>query len=185
MSLKLNRWLHQKGFSRRKLHGSWIHGVMGDGILAKELWSLESDSVARAWLIGVMITIIPLLPFQSLIAVPLAILFRANVPIVYGLQWVSNPITAFIHLPACYYFGCLVLRISPSGAFQEGMKKIEEKGWNAVGQLSFQDVIVPLYVGAVAQGLLISVIGYFLIKAYWPAPKKRVTVNHPHQPRSL
>ena len=179
MSLKLTRWLHQKGFSRKKLRGGMIHRFLGDGALAKDLWSFQPESVARAWLIGVLISIVPFLPFQSFIAVPLAILFRANVPVAFALQWLSNPLTAIIHLPACYYFGCLVLGMSPSGAFSDSVKLLQEKGWTALGEFSFRDVIVPLYTGALAQGLLISVAGYFLIRAYWPKTRRRTTVVPP------
>ena len=179
MSLKLTRWLHQRGFSRKKLKGGFIHRFLGDGALAKDLWSFQSESVARAWLIGVLISIIPLLPGQSLIAVPLAVLFRANVPVAFALQWLSNPLTAIIHLPACYYFGCLVLQMTPSGAFSDSVKLVSSKGWTALGEFSFRDVIVPLYTGALALGLLISVVGYFLIRAYWPKAKKPVIPTIP------
>ncbi len=185
MSLKLSRWLHQRGFSRKKLRGSTIHRFLGDGALAKDLWSFNPESVARAWLIGVLVTIIPFLPFQTLIAVPLAILFRANVPVAFALQWLSNPLTAIVHLPACYYFGCLVLHMSPSAAFSDSMKLVGEKGWTALGEFSFRDVIVPLYAGALAQGLLISVIGYFLIRAYWPKPRQRLIVEKVNPPEIL
>lgn len=208
MSLKLSRWLHQRGFSRRKLRGTLLHRHLGDGVLARELWSLQSEPVARAWLIGVPITIIPFLPFQTFIAIPLAIVFRANVPITFAIQWMSNPFTAIVHLPACYYFGCLVLRQVPSQAFEDLMSSLPRwsdfkqlvgewmtqvwsypvkatqqlftgifgEGSSGIWSMSVKEILIPLYFGALLQGILIAVIGYFLIKAYWPRRSEKKVI---------
>lgn len=212
MSLRLSRWLHRRGFSRKRLKGSFFHRYLGDGVLAKDLWSLKAEPVARAWLIGVPITIIPFLPFQSFIAIPLAIIFRANVPITFAIQWISNPFTAVIHLPACYYFGCLVLRQAPSQAFDDLMASLP--GWNdfqvlfgnwtrhvwnypwdatktffhgifgektpGVASMSVGDILLPLYFGALLLGILLAVVGYFLIKAY--GPQKGVKLGETNPP---
>ncbi len=135
---------------------------------------MQPDSVARAWLIGVLVTIVPFLPFQSFVALPLAFLFRANVPITYFLQWVSNPLTAWIQLPACYFFGCLLMNQSPSTAFHDAVHAVEHQGWKALGTYSFSEILAPLYIGAIGLGIIIGVVGYFLIQAYWKRPMVQV-----------
>ena len=56
------RWMHKQKLSRSKMRGGRLHGWFGDRILAKELWLPTRNSLARAWLVGFPITIIPFLP---------------------------------------------------------------------------------------------------------------------------
>lgn len=104
------RWLHRNSLSRRKLHGGFLHTRLGDRLLDKALWRPTRNSLARAWVVGVPISMIPFLPLQSVFAIVLGFVFRANLLLCILLQFVSSPVTAPIQLPACF------LSVSSSGA---------------------------------------------------------------------
>ncbi len=160
------RWLHRRGLSRKKMRGGFLHSKLGDRLLDKALWRASPEPIARAWLIGIPITMIPFLPGQSIIAGVLGFLFRANLMVAVALQFiVSNPLTAPIQLPACYIVGTLVLNRS----FSKAWESAQQLNWTAILAHPFraaQHVIIPLYLGAIILGLTIGIIGYFVILAW-------------------
>ena len=66
--------------------------IFGELIHDQNLWHMRRRSVAGACAIGLFCAFIPL-PFQMLIAVGFAIIFRCNLPISAALVWITNPIT--------------------------------------------------------------------------------------------
>ena len=80
------RWLHRSGLSRKTLRGGFLHGRLGDRLLDRSLWLPKRTSLARAWLIGLPITTVPFLPFQSILAGILGFLARANLLLCIGLR---------------------------------------------------------------------------------------------------
>src|SRR6185436_466810 len=99
MPLWLFRWLHRQRLTRRHMRGGRLHGWLGDRLLDKALWTPTAGSLARAWLVGFPITIVPLLPGQSVLAIVAALCVRGNVLLCIALQFLSNPLTATIQLP--------------------------------------------------------------------------------------
>jgi len=172
--------MHRRGFSRRKMKGTWVHRRFGDVVLKKELWSFRSESVARAWLIGMIVTTVPFVPGQSVIAILLCLYFGANLPLAILLQFLSCPPTMPVHLPACFFVGSFVLGDTPSevfakagAAFSNGMfsgeslKYIQKNG------------ILPLYLGSVILGPILGLIGYFLTKMLWREPLRAAVAPKP------
>lgn len=153
------RWLHKRKFSRKHLRGGRLHSWFGDRILAKELWLPTHHSLARAWLVGFPITVTPFLPGQSVLAVIAALIVRGNLLLAIGLQFLSTPLTAPVHLPACYVVGELVRGRSPSNV------------WHGVTEdtrhLLSGDAVTSLYLGSVVIGLLGGVIGYAILFHTW------------------
>jgi uncharacterized protein (DUF2062 family) len=160
------RWLDRRRISRRQLKGGWVHRVLGDRVLAKDLWRPSREGVARAWLIGVPITFLPFLPIQSLLACSIGLFFRANIFVCLALQFVSTPITAPIHLPACYLVGRAIQGDSPAVVWRE----VWSKDWTKVSSYSASDILA-LYSGAVVLGGMIGVAGFFAIRAL---PRRRI-----------
>ncbi len=159
------RWLHRRGLTRKKMQGGFWHTKLGDRLLDKALWRATPESLARAWLIGVPITTIPFLPGQMAITVFLGFLFRANMLLCGALPWVSNPFTAPIHLPACYIVGTLVLNRS----FSKAWENAQQFNWAAIVEHPFraaQHIVIPLYLCSIILGLVIGIIGYFVILAW-------------------
>jgi len=153
------RRLHRWGISRHKLRGGFLHSKLGDRILHRELWFPTRESLARAWLVGMPITMIPFLPLQSLIAIPVAFLVGANIPVTFLLQYLSNPATAVIQLPACYFVGSLLLG-EPMG---DTLRLIEHNP----GAILSGHSVLALYLGSVVLGPLLGVLGYFLTHLIW------------------
>jgi uncharacterized protein (DUF2062 family) len=127
------RWMHRSRLSRSRLRGSFIHTWLGDRILEKPLWKPTRESLARAWLVGFPITVMPFLPAQSLFACIAALFVRGNLLLCIALQFLSSPLTAPVHLPACYFVGELVrgknpamvwrhIRSTPQGSTDTGQR---------------------------------------------------------------
>lgn len=167
LPLWILRWMHRRRLSRRGLRGTQLHSWFGDRILSKELWRPTRESLARAWLVGFPITIIPFLPLQSVISCFAALFVRGNIPLCIALQFLSTPLTAPVHLPACYFVGEVVRGVSPRAA------------WDQVAHtpkhLFTGDAAISLYLGAVVLGVLIGVGGYAVVHHTWTdKPKRRV-----------
>lgn len=153
------RWLHKQEFSRKKLRGGRLHSWFGDRILLKELWLPTHSSLARAWLVGFPITVTPFLPLQSVFATIAALLVRGNLLLCIGLQFLSTPLTAPVHLPACYFVGELVRGRTPGNVWHE--VTVDSR------HLLTGDAVTSLYLGGVVIGLLGGVIGYAVIHHTW------------------
>ena len=70
-----------------------------------EIWSWKRPQVVRSYYVGWVITLLPAGGIQILLALILAIAFKANVPVAAGLQFVSNPLTAAPILFSTYHIG--------------------------------------------------------------------------------
>ncbi|PTY05303.1 hypothetical protein DB346_01675 [Verrucomicrobia bacterium LW23] len=176
MSLKYSRLFHKWGISRKKLKGSWLHQRFGDIVMDKNLWTLRRESLARAWLVGVPVTTIPM-PGQTIVAGALCLYVRGNMPFAFALQFASTPLTAPIHLPPCYIVGNFLMgrKLWPDNVPAD-MSQLPFFLWNEGLQ-----AILPLYLGAIVLGILMGVIGYGAIRLFWPADKHRrdhVHVSH-------
>ena len=93
------------------------------------------------------------------IAVALAIIFTANLPLSFALIFVKNPLT----MPAIFY-GAYKL-----GAWLIGTQPIEvkfEASWTWFTQ-SLDEIWVPLVIGSQVLGVICAVLGYLLIDTLW------------------
>jgi uncharacterized protein (DUF2062 family) len=153
------RWMHRRRLSRARLRGGFLHSLLGDRLLDRALWKPTRDSLARGWLIGFPITIVPFLPVQSVIACVVALFFRGNLLLCISLQFLSTPLTAPVHLPACYFVGEVVSGQRPSEVWHEVT--------SSPGDIFTGDSVTSLYLGAVIIGLLGGLVGYALIRATW------------------
>jgi uncharacterized protein (DUF2062 family) len=161
------RWLHKQKFSRKQMRGGRLHSWFGDRILDKALWLPTHTSLARAWLVGFPITVTPFLPFQSVLATIAALMVRGNLLLCIGLQFLSTPLTAPVHLPVCYLVGELVRGRTPTNV------------WHGVTEdtrhLLSGDAAISLYLGGVVVGILGGVIGYAVLYHTWRRQPPRRT----------
>jgi uncharacterized protein (DUF2062 family) len=162
------RWLHRRSLSRRSLKGTFLHSRLGDRLMDKSLWMPTKTSLARAWLIGFPITTIPFLPGQSIIAGVCGFFGRANLVLCIGLQFLSTPLTAPVHLPACYFVGRVLRGESPITAWQHIMEN--------PGSVWSSEALFSLYLGSLVLGPVIGLAGYGIIMLLWPE-------HLPHLPR--
>lgn len=150
------RWMHRRRMSRSRLRGTWLHSRLGDRLLDRALWRPTRESLARAWLIGFPITTIPFLPAQTLFACAGAILIRGNILLSLALQFLSTPLTAPVHLPACYMVGEIVRGKAPAAVWQNLFEMAPS--------VFTGDALISLYLGSVVGGVSIGIIGYVLLK---------------------
>lgn len=93
------------------------------------LWSFRTTAVTPAFYIGWILTLLPLIGFQMLVGFILSLVFRANLMIVVGLQWVSNPLTAAPIWASNYIVGNAIIRTFVSTPVPElDPELIEEAG---------------------------------------------------------
>jgi uncharacterized protein len=148
------------------MRGGRLHGWFGDRILAKELWLPTRGSLARAWLVGFPITVVPFLPGQSVLAAIAALAVRGNFLLCIALQFLSTPLTAPVHLPICYFIGEAV-----RGA---NLREVWDQAWNQPKLLMSAHAVISLYLGAAILGIVGGVVGYAVILQTWrDRPKRR------------
>jgi uncharacterized protein (DUF2062 family) len=75
------------------------------------LWSFRVEHTVPALYAGFIIALMPLYGIQIPIAFCLALILRANLPILVGLQMLSNPLTIIPFWYAAYQVGAAVLSI--------------------------------------------------------------------------
>ena len=163
--------MHRQRLSRSRLRGSRLHRWFGDAIISKSLWSATRGSLARAWLVGFPITIVPFLPGQTVFAAVAALLVRGNLLLAIAIQFISTPITAPVHLPVCYFVGEVVQGASPS--------RVWHHAWNHPKALVTGHAAKSLYLGAAIVGMVGGVLGYAIILGTWRDAPKR---NNPRSP---
>lgn len=151
--------MHRSRVSRSRLRGGFLHSWLGDRLLDKALWRPTRESLARAWLVGFPITVVPFLPAQTVFACLAALFVRGNLVLCIALQFLSNPFTAPVQLSACYFLGELVRGRPLSAVWQHISASPRE--------LLSGDAAVSLFLGAVVLGALGGAAGYAIILRTW------------------
>ena len=127
---------------------------LGDILHEPNLWHINRHSVARAFLVGIFLTFIPM-PFQMVAAAFFAIWFNANLPLSVVLVWISNPVT----MPPMFYFN-----------YKIGAWILDRPVLNFEIQLSWSwlsgrlmDIGIPLYLGSVLVATCSACLAYLVL----------------------
>lgn len=160
----LFRWMHRQRLTRHHMRGGRLHSWLGDRLLDKSLWTPTAGSLARAWLVGMAITMVPFLPGQSVLAIIAALCVRGNVLLCVALQFLSNPFTAVVQIPACYFVGEVVRGANPV--------EVWHHAWTDPKDLVTPHSAASLYIGSVFLGVLTGAIGYAVILKTWRQPQR-------------
>lgn len=171
MSLKFMRWLHQRGLSRKRLKGGWLHNWFGDHLFNPHLWRLEREGVARAMFWGNLSALSPFFGFHLLIGCSLAMFFRANIPVTAALQFLTNPATIIFYYPFAYLLGSRLLGHHGMSAekFRELLQlQDHSRLWAALTEIGW-----PLFVGCTICGIFFGSTCWVLVKI-WPERKPQV-----------
>src|SRR3982751_3961326 len=99
----MKEWLKQikKYFTDHKSDDqSSMLGNLKKHLRHNYLWHLDRESVARGVAIGLFSGIVPIIPFQTILAIFLSIFLRGNLAIAFLVSWVSNPLTI---IPLTYF----------------------------------------------------------------------------------
>lgn len=141
--------------THEKIKKQKVLKIFGKFLNKKEIWSLSRKRIVAGVLIGIFVAALPM-PFQSVLAVFLAIVFNANLPISFALIFISNPLT----MPALFYFeyklGNLIIQEKTTIEFNfESMYD------------NFDQIALSLWSGALVVGIFASVVCAILINFIW------------------
>jgi uncharacterized protein (DUF2062 family) len=151
----------------------------------------EPEYLARSFAFGIFMGVLPLMPVQTIILVPLTILLRCStITAMLAGYVVSNPLTFVPQYYSCWKLGNAVL---PSWVSWEQIRAalhviinpdpqldlIESTlhGLTALSKLGFKAIAV-METGGTIIGLPIAIISYFLaLRFFWTVRQKRA-VKH-------
>lgn len=161
-------WFKQH-FSREAIENSTPLRRIKKYFTLPELWIYNRETVARGVAIGLFTALIPIMPFQMLLAALLAIGLRANLVISIAVCWINNPITI---IPITYFTrdtGKLVLGEQQS-KFQYIMHEIALK-LGLANKSFFSTWIVPFskeyFTGLLILAVSAAILGYLLVILFW------------------
>ena len=132
------------------------------------LWHLDRESVARGVAIGIFIGIVPIIPFQTLLAIFLSIFLRGNFPVAFITSWISNPITFIPILYLIYYVGDLVLGKNGGVVVQDVTLKFSNFSvfWSSFSAWFYQ-FGKAFFVGLPIVSIGAAIIGYLMVTLIW------------------
>jgi uncharacterized protein (DUF2062 family) len=79
--------------NRRRRRENRFFAWLGKRVLNRGFWNRDRHSIAVGVAIGLAVAMLPPIPVQMLLAVIIAVLLRANIPIAAAACWLSNPLT--------------------------------------------------------------------------------------------
>ncbi len=133
-----------------RMFGSLLHD--------SNLWHMNRRSVSGAFAVGLFWAFVPM-PFQMVAAAFTAIVIRVNLPISVALVWISNPITMPPMFYATYLVGTWILGEPPqSNELEMSLEWMSN---------SLADIWQPLYLGSLICGVIVSILGYILMRGFW------------------
>jgi len=133
---------------------------LGHRIRDTSLWHLSCRSVAGAFFIGVFCAFLPI-PFQTVLAALLAVIFKRNLPLAVILVFITNPLT----MAPIFYFNFWVGSFFIDAAVNYNPLDVERFGQPFLTQLNL--IGKPLFVGSIINGLLFGLLSYWSIRLFW------------------
>ena len=125
--------------------------------ISTEFLAVNRKMVSRAMLVGFFIAFIPM-PFQMVAVIAISTLFRFNVLIGIALVWITNPVTMPIIYYVEYVTGNMLLMRESIGDLEITLAWFTEH---------FDDIFVPLYVGALFYSSVSALFFYYLVNWLW------------------
>lgn len=162
-SVRSGRRYYLRQFPRKKrLHGTFIHRLLGNRLFDPGLWIPARHSVAKGVAIGIFIGLMPFFGLQIILSLVCCFLFRVNVTAAVIATFISNPLTT----------GGIVWLQVLIGQWVAGPLEPEELE-RYVGALRFVMVYgKPLMIGSVITSVLGAVLAYPLTLFLWTGVTK-------------
>ncbi len=135
----------------------------------------EPNDIAKGFALGIFVGMTPAIGFHMVIAVFLALLLKENkIAAAIGV-WITNPLTAPFIYALQYESGRLLLGLQrarlPGELTFEALKSL---GW---------EVLLPMAVGSLLYGLILSIIAYMIMLQVVPLFKYLRISRWPRRPR--
>jgi hypothetical protein len=146
----LKRYLPDPHRIAQQRHLRWL----GPRLFDPRLWHLSRHTTAQGMALGLFCAWLPL-PGHMLVAAPLALLLRVNVPIALAAVWITNPLTITPFFIAAYRLGAWLLRQPPTATPFELTAAYVLEFWQ------------PLVTGCAVLGTSCALIGYFGVLGWW------------------
>ena len=135
-----------------------LNRVFGTLLHDPNLLHLNRRSVSGAFFAGLFLAFMPL-PIQMILAVGLSILLRINMPITFGLVWITNPVT----IPPMFYFayrlGAWLLGVDVEISEIELSFSWLKENMSIIGY--------PLLFGSLVCGWVAGVSGFVIVRVLW------------------
>lgn len=138
------------------------------------LWSFRGKTIIPALFWGVWIAMLPIVGIQMLVVFILALIVRANLPVIIALQWISNPLSMGPIYFADYQIGMVFFKLVGIN-YETNRLLSPEYNW---GDFSFSDLhalldtFPPMLVGGSIIGISLGVVSVFLYKVVSKTYKK-------------
>lgn len=141
------------------------------------LWSFKGNAMVQALFWGIWIAMLPIVGIQMIVVFLLALIVRANLPLIVALQWISNPFTMAPIYFADYEIGLLILELF---GVEYGRNKLltAEFDWSSIefaDLWELVDTLPPMMVGGSVVGISLGVLAVFLYKAIAKLYKSQTT----------
>ena len=136
---------------------------------------LEGDPryIARGMAVGIFVSITPIIPLQTIVAVTLAFMTRGSKSAAALGTWLSNPLTIPLVYYANYKLGCILLRC------QTTMDTIAFDSFSQLMSLGLE-VTGAMLVGSLIIGLVLAVVAYFVTFHTFTTIRRRSKPSAPH-----
>ncbi len=127
------------------------------GQMLVRLRQLEGNphNLALGMAIGIFVSITPIIPFQTIVAIALAFLVRGSKSAAVLGSWLSNPLTIPVVYYANYKLGCALL------GYHNSLDRIAFTSFSELMALGLE-VTWAMIVGGVAIGAFLGVVIYFV-----------------------
>lgn len=130
------------------------------------LWSFRGDCVIPAIYAGCILSLMPIYGLQMLSAFALALLLKANLMVLVGLQWITNPLTVAPLYYACYRVGETLLGVFTLTANDIAVADVESLSLTTQVMGKFTAIALgAILIGTVIGGIL-SAVYSIAIKRY-------------------
>ena len=152
--------------SPASLKGHWFLRLFGSRLADPRLWGLCRHGVTAAFGAGLAICFIPL-PVHFIVGTLVALLFRLNIPVIFGTVLLINPVTIVPVYYGAYRLGAFLLN-SPTHHFHFHMS------WDWL-EHGLGPMYKPFLVGCLICGVVSGVLGYMVLELLW---RWRVTARY-------
>jgi uncharacterized protein len=130
-------------------------------------------NIALGMAVGIFVSITPIIPLQTVVAVTLAFVVRGSKSAAALGTWLSNPLTIPLVYYANYKLGCILLRC------QTTMDTIAFDSFSQLMDLGLE-VTGAMLVGSLAIGLVLGVVAYFVTFRVFTTIRRRSKPSAPH-----
>ena len=135
-------------------------------------------TIALGMAVGIFISITPIIPLQTVVAIALAFLVRGSKSAAVLGTWLSNPLTIPVVYYADYKLGCSLL------GYRATLDSIAFDSFSQLMELGLEVTWAMIY-GSLVLGGLLGVIAYFVTFRVFSTFRKRSLATEPESGSEL